>query len=154
MKLSVKDFDIDTNSKHLKSLCARHDPSIFVGAIANLLTYIGTPRIQIPPFQGLDSPLRQLTYLASLNLSADPDLVESTSEIRTGVNNCRAVFGLMMNWNYGAHFLIIRISKFLLLKICISKPFLRWAIFMTNCTKKDLVSSGKRILKEKPVTNT
>lgn len=83
MELPIKDFDIDLNSNHLKNLCAKHDPDIFLGDIANLITKIDTPRIQIHPFQGLDSPLRQLTYLASLNLSSDPALVQSNDEIET-----------------------------------------------------------------------
>ncbi|MFL5788312.1 MAG: hypothetical protein ACJ748_09680 [Flavisolibacter sp.] len=82
MELPVKNFDIDTNSKHLKSLCARHNPDIFLGDIAHLLTMIDTPGIQVHPFQGLDSPLRQLTYLASLNLTSDPALIETAEEVK------------------------------------------------------------------------
>ena len=42
MELPIKNFDIDTNSKHLKDLCAVHDSEFFLGDIANLLTYIDT----------------------------------------------------------------------------------------------------------------
>ncbi len=83
MELPIKDFDIDTNSKHLKALCARHDSDTFIGEIATLITHIDIPRIPIHPFQGLDSPLRQLTYLASLNLTSDPALVVRVGEVKT-----------------------------------------------------------------------
>lgn len=82
MELPIKDFDIDTTSKHLKALCARHDPDTFIGEIATLITHIDIPRIPIHPFQGLDSPLRQLTYLASLNLSSDPALIVREGEVQ------------------------------------------------------------------------
>lgn len=83
MELPIKDFDIDTNSKHLKALCARHDPDTFIGEIATLITRIDILVIPIHPFQGLDSPLRQLTYLASLNLTSNPDLIVREGEIKT-----------------------------------------------------------------------
>ena len=82
MELPIKDFDIDTNSKHLKGLCALHDPDTFIGEIATLITHIDIPGIPIHPFQGLDSPLRQLTYLASLNLTSDPALIVREGEVK------------------------------------------------------------------------
>jgi len=76
-----KDFDIDRDSTHLKQFVAKYHPDSFIADIATLLTYIDTPRMGIYPFQGLDSPLRQLTYVASLNLSSDPALATENREI-------------------------------------------------------------------------
>lgn len=77
----IETFDLDINTQKLKALCARHDSDIFLADITTLLTRIDTPRIQIHPFQGLDSPMRQLLYMAALNLTSDPGLVESTVEV-------------------------------------------------------------------------
>lgn len=76
------DFDIDANSNYLKSFLAKYDPDLFMGDIANLLALNDTPRMGIYPFQGLDSPLRQLTYIGSLNLSSDPALVTEHRELQ------------------------------------------------------------------------
>lgn len=66
------DFDIEKDSRYLKELVSQYQPDDFIGDIAELITLIEPPRMQIYPFQGLDSPFRQLTYLASLNLSSAP----------------------------------------------------------------------------------
>jgi hypothetical protein len=76
-----KDFNIDRDSAHLKSLCARHDPEVFIGDIANLIRYIDAPRIEIDPFFRLDSPFRQLTYMAALNLTSDTNAIETDGEV-------------------------------------------------------------------------
>jgi hypothetical protein len=78
------DFDIDRDSANLKDLVAQYDSETFIADIAVLLTLIDFPRIPYYPFQGLDSPLRQLTYLASLNLSSHSDKV---SEQEVSSNN-------------------------------------------------------------------
>lgn len=81
MSIEKEPFDIDANSKHLKEYVAKYHSERFVADIATLLTYIDMPRISLYPFQGLDSPLRQLTDLASLNLSSDPGLATQNEEI-------------------------------------------------------------------------
>lgn len=78
----IPNLDINFNSKKLKELASVHDSDIFLADIATLLTQIDTPRIKIHPFQGLDSPFRQLSYLAALNLTADPSLVKNTGEVK------------------------------------------------------------------------
>lgn len=65
-------FNIEAESRKLKSIVGQYESDLFIADIASLLTLIDTPRMPVHPFQGLDSPLRQLTYLASLNLSCDP----------------------------------------------------------------------------------
>jgi len=68
-------FDIETESRKLKELVGIYDPDAFIRNTAHLLQYIGSPRIEVYPFQGLDSPLRQLYYLTALNLSSAQDMI-------------------------------------------------------------------------------
>jgi hypothetical protein len=72
-------FDIDKESRKLKELVSKYDSNSFVGDISQLLTLIEPPRMPIYPFQGLDSPFRQLTYLISLNISSNNNLVTKQS---------------------------------------------------------------------------
>lgn len=69
------EFNIEEESKKLKSIVGQYETDLFLCDIAVLLSLIDTPRIAYYPFQGLDSPLRQLTYLASLNVNSDPNEV-------------------------------------------------------------------------------
>lgn len=68
-------FDIETESRKLKELVGIYDPDAFIRNTAHLLQYIGSPRIEVYPFQGLDSPLRQLYYLTALNLSSAEEMI-------------------------------------------------------------------------------
>lgn len=68
-------FDINKDSRDLKALVSQYQADNFIGDVAELITLIEPPRMQIYPFQGFDSPFRQLTYLASLNLASDPNEV-------------------------------------------------------------------------------
>ena len=77
-------FDIQLESETLKEMVAVYDPVTFIGDLAQLITYICVGRIEISPFNGLDSPLRQLAYIAALNLSSDIDKI-TEPEIR---NRC------------------------------------------------------------------
>lgn len=70
-------FNIGKDSEDLKNLIGSFDCESFMGDIAKLITFIDTPRIQIYPFQGLDSPYRQLTYFACLNLSSPIDAIKN-----------------------------------------------------------------------------
>lgn len=75
-------FDTETESKKLKDMVGIYDPDAFIRNTAHLLRYIGSPRIEIYPFQGLDSPLRQLYYITALNLSSDSKMI-SEPEVTT-----------------------------------------------------------------------
>ncbi len=75
-------FDITIESKRLKEIVSQYNSESFIGDIAELLTLIEPPRIPFYPFQGLDSPFRQLTYLASLNISSGTNLI-SKKEVET-----------------------------------------------------------------------
>lgn len=70
----MEEFNIDTDSQRLKELVSEYNSDFFVAEIAHLITTIQAPRIPFQPFVGLDSPLIQLTYLASLNVSSDSAL--------------------------------------------------------------------------------
>jgi hypothetical protein len=75
----METFDIDINSSKLKSLVGQYDSDFFISAITELLTFIDAP-MEIYPFQPLDSPLKQFTYLASLNLSSNISQISKNEE--------------------------------------------------------------------------
>jgi len=50
------EFDIEKDSNDLKELVSQYQPDDFIGDIAELITLIEPPRMQIYPFQGFDSP--------------------------------------------------------------------------------------------------
>ncbi|SNR30823.1 hypothetical protein [Hymenobacter mucosus] len=74
-------FNITQDSTRLKELVSRFNSKTFIAEIIELITHIQAPRIPFHPFQGLDSPFRQLSFLAALNLSSDPSLEEAPRKI-------------------------------------------------------------------------
>lgn len=73
----MEEFNIDKDSAYLKNLVAAFDPTYFLAEIAELLKLDGHGRIPYRPFDSLDSPLRQLTYLGYLNLTSDKGLIKN-----------------------------------------------------------------------------
>ncbi|SMP23755.1 hypothetical protein [Chryseobacterium profundimaris] len=76
-----KDFNIERDSKILKNLLSVYDSENLFINIMELIFQIEPPRMDIYPFQMLDSPYRQLIYMAALNLSSSEGLV--TKDIPT-----------------------------------------------------------------------
>jgi hypothetical protein len=54
VKLPIENLEIGQNSAHLKKLCAKQDPEVFISDMANLISNIDTPGIEIRPFHVLD----------------------------------------------------------------------------------------------------
>lgn len=73
----MEEFDIDKDSETLKELVSIYDPVIFLAEITELLKLDGFGRIPYRPFVSMDSPLKQLTYLAQLNLSSETSKIKS-----------------------------------------------------------------------------
>lgn len=99
-------FDIDRESKKLKEFVSKYDSETFAPDIATLFAYINTPRIEMYPFQGLDSPLKQLSYILALNLTSNVDKVteievrsnEEWKEIVVLAIKCKAgYYDLLLN---------------------------------------------------------
>ncbi|QGY46337.1 hypothetical protein GM418_22535 [Maribellus comscasis] len=63
-------FNIDIDSAKLKEIISVFDSETFIKHIADIITLIQPPRVPFKPFVGLDSPLMQLLYIASLNISS------------------------------------------------------------------------------------
>jgi len=70
-----KDFNIERDSKVLKNLLSIYDSESLLINIMELIFQIEPPRMNIYPFQMLDSPYRQLMYMAALNLSSSKEVV-------------------------------------------------------------------------------
>ena len=71
--INIEKFDIEAESKSLKELVCKFDSEKLLSDISDLLTQIDSPGILLHPFQGLDSPLRQLLYVASLSISSNKE---------------------------------------------------------------------------------
>jgi len=69
------DFDIEHDSKCLKDLVSIYASVPFLEKIADVIGLIEAPRIPFRPFVALDSPLIQLLYIASLNISSSAEKV-------------------------------------------------------------------------------
>lgn len=69
-------FDIEKDSDKLKELVSIYDSEVFIKYIADIITLIQPPRIPYKPFAALDSPLMQLLYIGSLNITSSPDKVK------------------------------------------------------------------------------
>jgi len=74
----MENFNIEIDTKKLKELVSIYEPSVFLGEITAILKYDGYGRIPFLPFIALDSPLRQLSYIAALNLSSDVERIKTT----------------------------------------------------------------------------
>lgn len=72
-KFLMAEFNIASDSAHLKKLVSVFEPAVFLAEITELLKLDGYGRIPYRPFVSLDSPLRQLAYLGYLNLTSDPN---------------------------------------------------------------------------------
>lgn len=70
--------ELEKLSGELKIFVARYDPEVFITRITSLIKGITMPSQQAA-LRGLISPLRQLLYLAYLNLSSDPAEVTTNS---------------------------------------------------------------------------
>lgn len=99
-------FDIDEESKKLKEYVSKYDSETFAPDVATLFAYIDTPRIEMYPFQGLDSPLRQLSYILALNLTSNQSKVteievasnDEWKEIVVSAIKCKAgYYDLLLN---------------------------------------------------------
>lgn len=65
-------FDVETESRSLKDLLSKFDSDQLMEELFSIMLEIRPPRIPFRPFAALDSPLKQLSYIASLNLTSDP----------------------------------------------------------------------------------
>lgn len=73
--INIEKFDIEAESKSLKEIVSKFDSEKLLSDISDLLTQIDSQGILLHPFQGLDSPLRQLLYVASLSISSNKEAV-------------------------------------------------------------------------------
>ena len=71
--MGIMEYNIDTDSKKLREMVGSYDCDGFMGQVAVLLSMIRPP-IPYKPFHVLDAPMKMLTYMAGLNLSADQDI--------------------------------------------------------------------------------
>ena len=76
------EFDLIKDSNDLKQMVGKYSSDLFLADIAQLAIMESNPRINMYPFQGLDSPYRQLAYLASLNISSSLDEI-AEAEVNT-----------------------------------------------------------------------
>lgn len=69
------EIDLGQKSKELKDLVAQFETSMFLGAIGSMIQFISTEK-PLESLKGLSSPLRQLYYVAALNLTSNvnPDI--------------------------------------------------------------------------------
>jgi hypothetical protein len=74
--IAEPEFDIQKDSEKLKELVSIYESESFIKHIADIITLIQPPRIPFKPFVGLDSPLIQLLYLASLNVASSPEKIQ------------------------------------------------------------------------------
>jgi len=76
-------IDIEQKSKELKEYVSQYDTKYFLGDIVSLIHFISVDN-PTSSLKGLSSPLRQLYYVAALNLTSkvDPDkpLVQKYSD--------------------------------------------------------------------------
>jgi hypothetical protein len=65
-------IDLEQKSKELKELVSQFETTMFLGEISSMMQFIS---VENPPqsLKGLSSPLRQLYYLAGLNLTSTTD---------------------------------------------------------------------------------
>jgi len=64
------DIDLKKKSEELKDFVSQYQTSIFLGDISSLMQFISTEK-PTKSLQGLSSPLRQLYYVAALNLTSN-----------------------------------------------------------------------------------
>lgn len=64
--------DLESKSKELKAFVSKYDTSMFLGHISSKIYYISSEN-PIAELKGLSSPLRQLYYVAALNVTSCPD---------------------------------------------------------------------------------
>ncbi len=73
---NTNEFDIEAESRTLKELVSKYDSERLLSDISDLLTQIDYQGILIKPFTALDSPYKQLAYIAGLNISSNTNKIE------------------------------------------------------------------------------
>lgn len=69
-ELFLHSMSIEEKSNIVKTILGAYETDAFISEMAVLLTYVGNGPIPFQPFYRLHSPMRQIFYLAALNLSA------------------------------------------------------------------------------------